>query len=47
MLMGNNELDALMKHYLNASVYTSMCEVLDSLRAKVGRLTQHSSIASE
>ena len=47
MLMGNNELDAMMKHYLTANVYTSMCEVLDSIRAKVERRTQSSSIAIE
>jgi hypothetical protein len=35
MLMPLDELDPLMKHYLNPTVYSNMCEILDSIRAKV------------
>ncbi len=30
-----DELDSLMKHYLNPNAYSNMCEILDSIRAKV------------
>jgi enoyl-CoA hydratase/carnithine racemase len=30
-----DELDTLMKHYLNPTVYSNMCEILDNIRAKV------------
>lgn len=33
-----DELDSMMKHYLNPSVYTNMCEILDNIRAKVSRM---------
>jgi hypothetical protein len=33
--MSSDELDSMMKHYLNPTVYTNMCEILDSIRAKV------------
>lgn len=33
-----DELDSMMKHYLNPSVYTNMCEILDNIRAKVIRM---------
>ncbi|CAF4713645.1 unnamed protein product, partial [Rotaria sp. Silwood1] len=36
MLMSFDELDSLMKHYLNPTVYSNMCEVLDNIRAKGG-----------
>jgi hypothetical protein len=35
MLMPFDELDQLMKHYLNPNAYSNMCEILDSIRAKV------------
>jgi hypothetical protein len=35
MLMPFDELDSLMKHYLNPNAYSNMCEILDSIRAKV------------
>ena len=35
MLMPYDELDSMMKHHLNATVYTNMCEILDNIRAKV------------
>jgi hypothetical protein len=31
-----DELDSLMKHYLNPNAYSNMCEIIDSIRAKVG-----------
>ncbi|CAF0795206.1 unnamed protein product [Rotaria sordida] len=36
MLMSFDELDSLMKHYLNPTVYSNMCEILDNIRAKGG-----------
>ncbi|CAF1150733.1 unnamed protein product [Rotaria sordida] len=36
MLMPYDELDSMMKHYLNPTAYTNMCEILDSIRAKGG-----------
>ncbi|CAF3568864.1 unnamed protein product [Rotaria socialis] len=36
MLMSFDELDSLMKHYLNPTVYSHMCEILDTIRAKGG-----------
>ncbi|CAF1618650.1 unnamed protein product, partial [Adineta ricciae] len=36
MLMSSDELDSLMKHYLSPSVYSNMCEILDSIRTKGG-----------
>ncbi len=36
MLMPFDELDSLMKHYLNPNAYSNMCEIIDSIRAKVG-----------
>ncbi|CAF4151263.1 unnamed protein product [Rotaria sp. Silwood2] len=36
MLMSFDELDPLMKHYLNPTVYSNMCEILDNIRAKDG-----------
>jgi len=35
MLMTYDELDSMMKHYLNPTTYTNMCEILDNIRAKV------------
>ncbi len=35
MLMSFDELDPLMKHYLNPTAYSNMCEILDTIRAKV------------
>ncbi|UJR15557.1 hypothetical protein I4U23_002496 [Adineta vaga] len=36
MLMAFDTLDAMMKQYLTATVYTHMCEILDSIRVKGG-----------
>ncbi|CAF4820808.1 unnamed protein product [Rotaria sp. Silwood1] len=36
MLMPYDELDSMMKHFLNPTVYTNMCEILDNIRAKGG-----------
>lgn len=36
MLIPFDELDQLMKHYLNPNAYSNMCEVLDNIRAKGG-----------
>ncbi|CAF0741521.1 unnamed protein product [Adineta steineri] len=36
MLMSSDELDPLMKHYLNPTAYSNMCEVLDNIRTKGG-----------
>ncbi|CAF4112391.1 unnamed protein product [Rotaria magnacalcarata] len=36
MLMSFDELDSIMKHYLNPTVYSHMCEILDTIRAKGG-----------
>ena len=33
--MSFDELDPLMKHYLNPTAYSNMCEILDNIRAKV------------
>jgi hypothetical protein len=30
-----DELDSLMKQYLNPTAYSNMCEILDNIRAKV------------
>jgi hypothetical protein len=38
MLMSFDELDPLMKHYLNPTAYSNMCEILDNIRAKVNRI---------
>jgi hypothetical protein len=38
MLMSFDELDSMMKHYLNPTAYANMCEILDSIRAKVRNL---------
>ena len=35
MLMPFDELDSLMKHYLNPTSYAHMCDTLDNIRAKV------------
>jgi len=35
MLMPFDELDSLMKQYLNPTVYSNMCEILDNIRTKV------------
>ncbi len=35
MLMPFDELDSLMKHYLNPTAYSNMCEIIDNIRAKV------------
>ena len=35
MLLQHDELDSMMKHYLSPPVYTNMCEILDTIRAKV------------
>jgi len=36
--MSYDELDSMMKHYLNPTVYTNMCEILDNIRAKVNKI---------
>ena len=38
MLMSFDELDPLMKHYLNPTAYSNMCEILDNIRAKVNQI---------
>jgi hypothetical protein len=40
MLLSHDELDSMMKHYLNATVYTNMCEVLENIRTKVNEPIQ-------
>lgn len=37
MLMSFDELDPMMKHFLNPTAYSNMCEILDNIRAKVKR----------
>lgn len=37
MLMPFPELDSLMKQYLNPTAYSNTCEILDNIRAKVGK----------
>lgn len=34
-----DELDQLMKHYLNPNAYSNMCEVIDNIRTKVDQLS--------
>ena len=43
MLMSFDELDSLMKHYLNPTAYSHMCEILDTIRAKVNSTENNSS----
>ena len=40
MLMTYDELDSMMKHYLTPTAYTNMCEILDSIRAKVNPIVE-------
>lgn len=35
--MSFDELDPMMKHYLNPTAYSNMCEILDNIRTKVER----------
>ena len=35
LLKSYDELDSMMKHYLNPAAYINMCEILDNIRTKV------------